>query len=174
MERNCAIWLYPRFWVTPMPMKETLAAVLRLTRSAHGLSHEDFHGQVEARHMSNIEHAKSSITLATLHNLATVLEIDPVALLAVASCYEKKLSPRDFLKHLAAEMGKLERLGVLHKLDGEFKDGKLDSVHPRIRSASLNKAAVQQCKAEGKTQKETAGLLGLAKSTVSRLWKEAE
>lgn len=155
-----------------MPLKESLAAVLRLTRSAQGLSQEDFHGRVETRHMSNIEHAKSSITLSTLENLAAVLDIDPVALLAAAASYDKDLSQKEFVKYLVAEIGKLERLGVLDKLDGEFKDGKLDSAHPRTRSSTLNKAAVHKCKTEGKTQKETAELLMLGKATVSRLWRD--
>ncbi|WP_235595613.1 helix-turn-helix domain-containing protein [Pseudomonas syringae] len=122
--------------------------------------------------MNNIEHAKSSVTLSTLENLAAVLDIDPVALLAVASSHDKKLTSKEFLKYLVGEIGKLEKLGVLETLDGEFKDGKLDPVHSRIRSSALNRAAVQKCKAEGKTQKEAAELLGLGKATVSRLWKD--
>lgn len=153
-------------------LKESLAAVLRLSRSSRGLSQEDFHGRVESRHMNNIEHAKSSVTLSSLENLAAVLDIDPIALLAVASSHDKKLTSKEFLKYLASEISKLEKLGVLEKLDGEFRDGKLDSIHPRIRSSALNRAAVQKCKAEGKTQKETAELLGLGKATVSRLWKD--
>ncbi|RMR37945.1 hypothetical protein ALP36_101456 [Pseudomonas syringae pv. coriandricola] len=172
MEWNCAMWLYPRLWMLPMPLKESLAAVLRLSRSSQSLSQEDFHGRVESRHMSNIEHAKSGVTLTTLENLAIVLDIDPVALLVVASSYDKGISPKEFLKHLAGEISKLEKLGVLDKLDGEFKDGQLDTSHPRVRSSWLNKAAVLKCKAEGKTQKETVELLGLGKATVSRLWKD--
>ena len=153
-----------------MPLRESLAAVLRLTRQARGLSQEDFHGQVETRHMNNIEHGKSGVTLSTLENLASVLGVDPLALLAVAFSHEKDLSSKDLLKYLAAEISKLEKLGVLEKMQGEFKDGKLDSTHPRTRSAVLNKSAVLECKAQGKTQKETAAQLGLGKATVSRIW----
>lgn len=155
-----------------MPLRETLAAVLRLTRASQSLSQEDFQGRVEARHMNNIEHAKTSVTLTSLENLAIVLNIDPVALLAVASSHDKGLTPKEFIKHLTAEIGKLKKLGVLEKLDGEFKEGKLDAVHPRIRSSTANRAAVQKCKAEGKTRQETVELLGLARATVYRLWKD--
>jgi len=122
--------------------------------------------------MSNIEHAKSSPTLATLEDLSAVLDIDLVALLAVASSHVRHQSPKEFLRDLAGEIGKLEKLGVVDKLEGEFTDGKLHSLHPRVRSGELNRVAVQKCKAQGKTQKETVELLGLGKSTVSRLWHE--
>lgn len=156
----------------PMSLREPLAAVLRLTRTARNLSQEDFHGRVEARQMNNIERAKSNPTLSSLEDIAIALDVDLVALVAVASAHDRSQTPKEFLKDLAGEITKLEKLGVLDKLDGEFTDGKLQSVHGRIRSGAANRAAVLQCKAEGKTQKETAELLGLAKSTVSMIWKE--
>ncbi|MBK0057186.1 XRE family transcriptional regulator [Pseudomonas sp. S44] len=174
MESNRAIWLYPRLWVLQMSLREPLAAVLRLTRTARNLSQEDFHGRVEARQMNNIERAKSNPTLSSLEDIAIALDVDLVALVAVASAHDRNQTPKEFLKDLACEITKLEKLGVLDKLDGEFTDGKLQSVHGRVRSGAANRAAVLQCKAEGKTQKETAELLGLAKSTVSKLWKEAK
>ena len=122
--------------------------------------------------MSNIEHAKSSPTLLTMEEFSSVLDIDLVALLAVASAYARHQTPKEFLKGVAAEIAKLEKLGVLDKLHHEFEDGKLHSVHPRIRSGEANRQAVLKCKAEGKSQKETAELLGLDKSRVSRLWKD--
>lgn len=172
MESNRAIWLYPRLWVFQMSLREPLAAVLRLTRTARNLSQEDFHGRVEARHMNNIERARSSPTLSSLEDIAIALGVDLVALVAVASAHDRSQTPTEFLKHLAGEITKLEKLGVLNKLDGEFTGGKLQSVHGRIRSGAANRTAVLQCKVEGKTQKETAELLGLAKSTVSKYWNE--
>lgn len=174
MEWNSAIWLYPRFWVRLMPMREPLAAVLRLTRTAQGLSQETFHGRVEARHISNIENAKSSPTLATLEELASALGIDLVAILAAASAFEKGLDLKEYLRYLAAEAGRLESLGVLEKIDGEFEAGKLVTAHPRVRSSSLNKTAVLKCRATGMTQKETVEALGLGKATVSRIWNSVD
>lgn len=171
---NRAIWLYPRLWVFQMSLREPLAAVLRLTRAARGLSQEDFHGRVETRHMHNIEHARSSPTLSTLEDLSAVLEVDLVALLAAASAHARHQTPKEFLRDLAGEIGKLEKLSIFDRLEGEFTDGKLHSVHPRVRSGELNLAAVLKCKAEGKTQKETAELLGLGKSTVNRLWHKEQ
>jgi transcriptional regulator with XRE-family HTH domain len=101
--------------------------------------------------MNNIERAKSSPTLSSLEDIAIALGVDLVALVAVASAHDRSQTPKEFLKHLAGEITKLEKLGVLDKLDGEFTDGKLQSVHGRIRSGAANRAAVLQCKAEGKT-----------------------
>lgn len=172
MEWKRAIWLYPQLWMIQMSLREPLAAVLRLSRAAQNLSQEDFHGRVEPRQLSNIEHAKSSPTLSTLEDISAVLDINLVALLAAASSYARRQTPKEFLKDLAGELAKLQKLGVLDNLDGEFSDGKLHSVHPRIRSKEINRAAILKCKAEGRTQVETAGLLGLGQSTVSRLWKD--
>lgn len=157
-----------------MPLKESLAAVLRLTRSAQGLSQEDFHGRVEDRHISNIEHAKSSPTISTLEEFASGLGIDLVAILVIASSHARHQSCDDFLRDLASEIAKLERLRISELLPGEFENGKLIAGNPRYRSGAATRGAVLRCKTEGKTQKDTAQLLGLAKSTVSKLWRSDE
>lgn len=153
-----------------MPLKESLAAVLRLTRVAQGLSQEEVPAGVKNRHLSNMELAKSSPTLAALEDLAAGLGVDLVALLAVSSAHDKGLDLNQYLGNVAAEVGRLQSMGVLDKIDGEFEGGKLVRVHPRIRSAALTQAAVLKCKDAGMTQKEACEALGLGKATVSRIW----
>lgn len=110
--------------------------------------------------MSNIEHAKSNPTLSTMEEFSSVLDIDLVAILAVASSYARHQTPKEFLKGVAGEIAKLERLGVLDKLHHEFEDGKLHSVHPRIRSGEANRQAVLKYKAEGKKPERDCGTVG--------------
>ncbi|WP_460044607.1 helix-turn-helix domain-containing protein [Pseudomonas sp. S2_H01] len=74
-----------------MPLMRPLGAMLRLVRLSRGLSQEELSGAVEARHVHNIENAKSSITLDRLETIAQRLDVDPVALLAYASKVEKGL-----------------------------------------------------------------------------------
>ena len=155
-----------------MPLRAPLAAVLRLLRSSRGLSQEDFQGVIETRHIHNLEHGKSSVTLDTLEKLAAVLEVDPVALLAIASSYERGMTAKDYVKQIASEVTKLEKLGVIDKMLGEFEDGQLVTLQPGKRSSTENRTAILNCKAEGRSQKETSELLGLAKSTVSRVWNQ--
>jgi transcriptional regulator with XRE-family HTH domain len=154
-----------------MPLRSALAAILRLTRSARGLSQEQFHAGVEARHIHNLEHAVSSATLDTLESIASRLEIDPVALLALASIFERGQSTADYLSHLSVELQKLENLGVIAALPSQFENGKLRTGKAGRRPLPPERVkAVLTCKAEGMTQKETGMKLGMAPSTVNKIW----
>jgi len=154
-----------------MPSRSTLAAILRSTRTARGLSQEQLGDAVEARHLHNLEHAKSNITLDMLERISARLDVDPIALLAMASSYERQESLAACIAHLQAEMKKLEALGVLSSLPSHFeghdllpgKAGKRPIPAERIQ-------AVLACKAEGMTQKQTSLKLGMAASTVHKIW----
>lgn len=154
-----------------MPLRDPLAAVIRLVRSARGLAKEDFLGLVDAKHVYNVENGKTSITLDTLETLASAMGVDPLALLVIAASYEKELSPEDYLKKLGKEVRPLRELGVVDGLQGQFDNGAL---RPRIagrRTSEEKVEAVLRCKANGLTQKETSDILGIPTSTVGRIWK---
>ncbi len=154
-----------------MPLRLTLAAILRLTRKARGLSQEQLATAVEARHLHNLEHAKSSVTLDTLEGIAKRLDVDAVALLAVASKYERQQSTADYLLFLSDEIQKLEQLGVLASLPNEFQDGDLRTGKAGKRPVPADKIqAVLACKGQGLTQKQTSLKLGMAASTVNKIW----
>ena len=154
-----------------MPLRLALAAILRLTRTARGLSQEQVASAVEARHLHNVEHAKSSVTLDTLESIAERLDVDVLALLALASSYERQQSTADFLSFLSDEIQKLEQLGVLASLPSEFQDGDLRTGKAGKRPVSPEKIqAVIACKAQGFTQKQTCLQLGMAASTVNKIW----
>lgn len=154
-----------------MPLRLALAAILRLTRTARGLSQEQLATAVEARHLHNVEHAKSSVTLETLEGIAKHLDIDVLALLATASSYERKESTADFLSFLGDEIQKLEQLGVMASLPSEFQDGDLRTGKAGKRPVPAEKIqAVFACKDQGLTQKQTSLKLGMAASTVNKIW----
>ena len=157
-----------------MPLRDPLAAVIRLVRSARGLAKEDFHGQLDAKHVYNLEHAKTSVTLDTLEILAERLNIEPLALLAVAASYEKQQSPEDFLKYLNEEIKTLKDLGVLEGLPTQFLDGALKPRLPGQRTPPEKVDAVLRCRAHGLTQKQASEILGMPTSTVGRIWNRAE
>ncbi len=83
-----------------MPTRYTLAAVLRATRAARGLSQEQLAATVDARHLHRVEHAKSNISLEMLEDISERLDVDSVALLAAAACYEREESLEEFMTHL--------------------------------------------------------------------------
>ncbi|VVN80609.1 MULTISPECIES: helix-turn-helix domain-containing protein [Pseudomonas] len=154
-----------------MPLRLALAAILRLTRKARGLSQEQLAAAIEARHLHNLEHAKSSVTLDTLEGIAKRLDVDAVALLAVASKYERQQSTADYLLFLSDEIQKLEQLGVLASLPNEFQDGDLRTGKAGKRPVPADKIqAVLACKGQGLTQKQTCSELGMAASTVNKIW----
>ena len=78
-----------------MVMRESLAAAIRLVRSARGLSKEDLQGQVDPKHLYKLENAKTGVTLDMLNTISSALNVDPLALLLVASSFDKRQTPDD-------------------------------------------------------------------------------
>lgn len=154
-----------------MPTRYTLAAVLRTTRAARGLSQEQLASTVEPSHLHKIEHAKSNVSLEMLEDISKRLDVDSVALLAAAASYERQESLEDFMTHLRAELGKLVEMRVMESLPAQFsgraliaaKSGKQPIPADRIQ-------AILDCKADGLTQKQISVKLGIPYSTVHKIW----
>lgn len=156
-----------------MPLRESLAAVLRLVRSARGLSKDDFQGQIDPKHVYNLENAKTNVTLETLEIVASTLKVDPLALLILAASLEREQAHDEFLRYLGKEVRKLSDLGVVANWPGQFENGALSPL-PAGRQPSREKVeAVLACQARGMTQKQTATELGIPTSTVNRIWNRA-
>lgn len=154
-----------------MLLREPLAAVIRLVRNAQGLSQEDLHLVADAKHIHNIEHAKSGISLEMLEALAAALDTSAVALLALAIRFQNGQTREDFLENLSGELSRLDDSGISDALHGEFGEHGLISKRPGRRTSDLKTAAILKCKLEGLTQKQTSDTLGIPPSTVNRLWK---
>jgi transcriptional regulator with XRE-family HTH domain len=153
-----------------MPLRDSLAAVIHLVRLACGLNKDDFPGQLDAKHVYNLENAKSSVTLDTLEMLACTLDVEPLALLVIAASFENHQTPEDFLKYLNKETKKLKEMGVVEELPKQFKDGVLIPRKSGNRTSKEKVEAVLRCRAEGMTQKQASDLVGVPTSTVSRIW----
>jgi transcriptional regulator with XRE-family HTH domain len=156
-----------------MPLTRPLAAVLRLVRTARGLSQEQFSGAVEARHIHNIEHAKTSLTLDTLETLSGRLDIDPVALLAYAARIEKSMSAAQYLEYLESELIKLSAMGIEAEINEHYRDDDVVTHRPGRRTNPVKMNAVLAGKAAGKTKREVSDELGIPWSTVNDIWKKS-
>jgi transcriptional regulator with XRE-family HTH domain len=156
-----------------MPLMRPLAAVLRLVRLSRGLSQEELSGAVEARHVHNIENAKTSITLDRLETLAQRLEVDAVALLAYASRVEKGLGAREYSDLLQAEIERLEVLGINERIHEYYQEGEVVTHKPGRRTDPAKVKAVLDAKMAGKSKRETAQELGIARSTVNDIWEKS-
>lgn len=154
-----------------MPLRDPLAAVIRLVRSARGLAKEDFPGLLDAKHVYNLENSKASATLDTLEMLSSALDVDPIALLVVAASYERYQSPEDFLKFIGKQTKMLREMGVVDDLPGQFRKDVLVPRPAGRRTSEEKVKAVLRCKASGMTQKEASDTLGIPTSTVGRIWK---
>lgn len=153
-----------------MPLRESLAAVLRLVRASRGLSKDDFQGLVDPKHVYNLETAKSGVTLDTLEAIASVLQVDALTLLTVAASLERGQSHKDLLVHLEDDGHQLAELGVLARWNGEFEDGLLVTTKPGRRTPPETVEAILACRGQMMSQKETAEATGVSASTVSRIW----
>jgi len=153
-----------------MPLMPALAALVRVIRHAKALTQEQLSGSVEARHLHNIENARSSITLERLEAVAAKLDIDPAALIVLASALEKGLSDDQILDSLRNEFAKLDALGAREHIAEHYQDGRVNRVRPGRQIDPQKLAAIRQAKAAGESQASVSARLGLPKSTVGRLW----
>lgn len=154
-----------------MPSRYTLAAVLRTARAARGLSQEQLGSTLEARHLHNVEHGTSNVTLKMLEGISERLDVDMVALLAAASSYDRHESLEDYMTYLWGEFDKLRDMHVFENLPAQFSDGQLITAKAGKPPLAADKIrAVRRCKNDGLTQKETSVKLGIPASTVHKIW----
>ena len=157
-----------------MPLRESLAAVLRLVRTSRGLSKDDFQGLVDPKHVYNLETAKSGVTLDTLEALASVLQVDALTLLTVAASLDRGQSHSELLLHLRLDAQRLAELGVIARWPGEFQEGSLVKTKHGRRPPPDKVEALLACRDRGLSRKETADEVGVHQSTVGRIWKRVQ
>jgi len=156
-----------------MSLRDSLAAVLRLVRALQGVSKDDFHGQLDPKHVYNVENAKVSVTLETLEIIASTLKVDPLTLLTLAASLDRNQSHEELLRCLSHEGERLIELGIAENWSRQFKNGALQSMPAGRRTSPEKIKAIVACRARGMTQKETATQLGIPSSTVNRIWNRA-
>ncbi|MDH0756000.1 MULTISPECIES: helix-turn-helix domain-containing protein [Pseudomonas] len=126
---------------------------------------------LEARHLHNVEHGLTNMTLKMLEGISGHLEVDPVALLAAASSFDRHETLDEFMVYLRGELDKLRAMRVMDNVPAQFSDGVLIAAKGGKPATSAEKIrAVLDCKADGLTQKETSVKLGIPKSTVHKIW----
>lgn len=157
-----------------MSLMPALAALVRVIRHARGLTQEQMSGSVEARHLHNIENARSSITIDRLEAVAAKLEVDPATLIVLASALSKGMSDEQLLEVIQQECRGLNNLGALERIADHYQEGKVTRVRPGKQIAPEKLAAIRQAKAAGESQASASARLGIPKSTVGRLWHYPE
>ncbi|WP_256659766.1 helix-turn-helix domain-containing protein [Pseudomonas sp. LS-2] len=155
------------------PIRPALAAVIRAVRGSLGLTQEEMAQATSRTYLTKLESAQSTPSLDKFIELAAVLELSPLALLALVLATRDD-EPHDLLlaqatEELRALKDRVSRADIAAHLKG-------DEIlkRPAARPADLDKLRkVQECKKSGLTQAETARQLRISRSTVSFLWQRA-
>lgn len=151
-----------------MSVRIAFAAALKLLRTTRGLTQHELSENLTQSHVSQIENEKTSPSLEAIIELARVLEISPVALMALVCGAQDELSAADVLKIAEKDLQEMALLQASIPLEIE------QTPHPRVTAAAKMREAVQALKEKGFSQAEIARELGMAKTTVQRHWHRSE
>lgn len=156
-----------------MTLKLGVAAVLRTLRSGQRLTNESVNDATSRQYLTQLEHAKSSISLEKLQAISTALGMSPLTFIALTLSVsnEESAPAKTLLKTAQAELEEFERAGGLEALQQQYRQGAVASRRPGRPVDQDRLKSVLRCKAEGLTQSATAQKLGISKQSVHELWK---
>jgi len=106
-----------------------------------------------------------------LDELATALDMDPVALLAIAVLLRNKDSPSATLDRAKEQVDSFFAAGAEELLREHFSDNELIKRPPGKPQNSKSLEAVRELRAAGCSQSQVVEKLGLSRSTVHRYWR---
>ena len=151
-----------------MSLRNSYAAVLQLLRTEQGLTQAEMSGAVSQTHVSHLELARGSVTLDAASEIAAALNVQPASMLILALASHERRSAREMLQDCLTE---LEGLGLADRqLPVEPKAMETTATV----EARRKRLAVQDLKAKGLTQAQAAKELGMAESTLRRLWHQTD
>lgn len=153
------------------PIRPALAAVIRAVRGSLGLTQEEMAQATSRTYLTKLESAQSTPSLDKFIELAAVLDLSPLALMALVLATRDE-KPTALLLAQAKEDLKVLQERVSPEDIAAHLAGSEVLKRPAARPADLDKLQkVQDCKKSGLTQAETARQLKISRSTVSFLWK---
>ncbi|MFY1664523.1 helix-turn-helix domain-containing protein [Pseudomonas sp. Pseu.R1] len=153
-------------------LTKEVAANVRAVRAKRGVTQEGLAEVSVQKAVSQLEQAKVKVSLEKLQLLATALDFDLVALVALCVSLERGENPEDSLKQAAQVLESFRAEGGMDILALHYQTGNLTK-RSRGKPANLaNLKKVLDLKAEGLSQAETARRLGLTSAAVSRYWRK--
>lgn len=154
-------------------IRPALAAVLRAVRGSLGLTQEGMAQAMSRTYLTKIESAQSTPTLDKFVELADVLGLSPLALMALVLSTSEQVPTSHLIAEALEELRTLQQRVSPEDIAAHLADGEILK-RPAARPADLDKLQrVQECKKSGLTQAETARQLGMSRSTISFLWKRS-
>lgn len=128
-----------------MSLKTAIAAVLKATRRARGLSQKDLAEVSSRTYVSKLERAQSSPTLEMMTTLSGPLNISPLTLVALTLGAETGRTIRSLISCVESEVTDLIRAGVLSELQIPFdpKQAMNQPTHDVSKAQKLHMASHQ-------------------------------
>ena len=152
-------------------LNHEIAAAIRTIRRMKGLAYEDLADVTVRRTISSLEQAQVNISIGKLDDLASALNFDLVALIALCVALRKDVEPEQILQRASATLVEFTTQEGMSQLRSQLIGGKIVPRKPGKPSNGVNLASVIKLRARGLNQAEISRELGLSRSTVNRYWK---
>ncbi|WP_122740274.1 helix-turn-helix transcriptional regulator [Pseudomonas sp. Z1-12] len=149
-----------------MSLRQSFAEVLQTLRQSKGNTQRSMASSLDQTTISKVESGKHSVTLDMSQKLASALDLELTALIALTVSRDSNRTPRELLLAALAEIEALGLADINHPSVPENK------VPPNVASARRKWQAVQELKGKGLTQGEAAKQLKMPESTLRRFWHQ--
>lgn len=154
-------------------IRPALAAVIRAVRSSLGLTQEGMAQATSRTYLTKIESGQSTPTLEKFVELASALQLSPVALMALVIATRDGRAPSQLLAAATDELNWLTERVRPEDIAAHLSGAEVLK-RPAARPANVERLQkVQECKSAGLSQAETARRLGVSRSTVNFLWNRS-
>ena len=152
-------------------LNHEIAAAIRTIRRMKGLAYEDLADVTVRRTISSLEQAQVNISVGKLDDLASALDFDFVALIALCLALREDVEPEQILQRASSTLVAFSTQEGMAQLRSQLSGGKIVSRKPGKPTNGVNLASVMRLRARGLNQAEISRELGLSRSTVNRYWK---
>ncbi|MBI6909784.1 helix-turn-helix domain-containing protein [Pseudomonas palleroniana] len=149
-----------------MSLRQSFAETLQMLRQRKGITQQSMTCRLDQTTISKVESGKHSVTLDVSQKLATALDLELTALVALTASRDGKRTPREVL------LASLAEIEALELADANLASEPYSKVPLNILSARDKWQAVQALKEQGLTQGEAAKQLEMPESTLRRLWHQ--
>ncbi|UVL65165.1 transcriptional regulator [Pseudomonas sp. B21-031] len=150
--------------VKNMSLSEAMAAVVRALRQNRKMTQDDL-TMIGRRGRSRIEGGKANVTIDTLSNVASMLEVDPALLLLLAHSAHSGEPVDVALKRISSKLNALKQDGVIENIAAQ-PERPIGRPATRDIQKALQRAPL--LKEAGMSNAEIAQELGVSKTTVQR------
>lgn len=150
-------------------MQNEIAAVVRALRHLRGSAQEELAEISSQANLSRLEQGKTQVSLVKLSKIASTLDFDLVALVALCQALQDGSSPIDVMAKAAKDLEGFINQGGLQGLRRHWDAGLVKRTRGKPSSPDRIRA-VLELKASGMSKAEVCRALGLPEATVRRYW----